>query len=91
VSAYRPPLSVVQIGGRVRLRLGDVCYGHGATLQEAADDLVRRLLGYVMSIRSSGLRVPPELGSTDLAMMNFLFDLGEFASRGGDIRERLFA
>lgn len=67
-----------------------MCYGHGATLQDAADDLVRRLLVYVMSFRSSGMRVRPGLGSPDLAMMNFLYELGEIASTGGDIRDRLF-
>jgi hypothetical protein len=68
-----------------------VSYGHGATLQEAADDLVRRLLVYVMAVRSSGLRGCPGVGSPDLAMMNFLHELGELASTGGDIRGRLFA
>jgi len=90
VHPYHPPLSVTRVGSHIRLRLGDVCYGHGATLSEAADDLVRRLLVYVMAVRSSGLRGCPGMGSPDLAMMDFLHELGELASTGADIRGRLF-
>ena len=41
---FRPTLEVRQVAGRVRLLLGSVAYGEGATLQEAADDLVARVL-----------------------------------------------
>ncbi len=87
---YQPPLTLIQTGGRLRLRLGDVCHGYGETLQQAADDLVHRLLGYLMALRSSGMRVAPGMG-VDLQMFNFLYELAEIAARGDDIRPHLFA
>jgi hypothetical protein len=33
---YQPALEVRRVGGRVRLLLGELAYGEGATLQEAA-------------------------------------------------------
>ena len=60
------------------------------TLQDAADDLVQRLLTYAMAFRASGFR-PLELAPPDLATMDFLYQLGEIAAAGGDIRSRLFS
>lgn len=87
---YDPPITLTQTGSRLRLRLGNVCHGHGDTLQEAADDLIRRLLGYVMAIRSTGIQAHAHHGA-DVPMINFLHELGEIAIRGGDIRSRVFA
>jgi hypothetical protein len=88
---FRPTLEVRQVAGRVRLLLGSVAYGDGATLQEAADDLVARLLVLVMAFRSCGIGpVSSEVPPPDLAMLDFLYGLGEIAAAGGDIRERLF-
>jgi len=90
VAECTPPLTVRESCGRVRLCLGNLAHGDGPRLQDAADDLVQRLLTYVMAFRSSGVRVSPELGPVDLAAMDFLFELGEIAAAGGDIRRRLF-
>jgi hypothetical protein len=86
----RLPLTVQESSGRVRLCLGSVAHGDGPTLQDAADDLVQRLLTYVMAIRASGIRPSPELAPPDLATMDFLYELGEIAAAGSDIRSRLF-
>ena len=85
------PLTVQESPGRVRLRLGSLAHGDGATLQDAADDLVQRLLTYAMAFRANGMRPPLELGPPDLAAMDFLYQLGEIAAVGGDIRSRLFS
>jgi hypothetical protein len=84
------PLTVQESPGRVRLCLGGLGYGDGPTFQDAADDLVQRLLTCVMAFRSSGMRPPGELGPPDLVAMDFLYQLGEIAAAGGDIRGRLF-
>ena len=63
--------------------------GMGPTLQDAADDLVQRLLTYVLAFRASGIRPSLELAPLDLPM-DFLYQLGEIAAAGGDIRNRLF-
>jgi len=84
------PLTVQELPGRIRLCLGDLARGDGLTLQAAADDLVQRPLVYAMAFRSSGLQFSTELGSPDLATMDFLYELGEIAAAGGDIRSHLF-
>jgi hypothetical protein len=87
---WRPELSVREVSGRCRLCLGGFVHGEGATLQEAADDLVRRLLALAMSFRASGFRFSPEGPLIDLRWFDFLYELGAIAARGGDIRERVF-
>jgi len=60
-------------------------------MQDAADDLVRRLLTLAMSLRSgAGLRVSPEGPGVDPRWFDFLYELGSIAAGGGDIRERVF-
>ena len=90
VSTFTPPLTIHELPGRVRLCLGTLTHGTGPTLQDAADDLVQRLLSYAMALRGSGLPASSELGPPDLAAMGFLYELGEIAAGGGDIRQRLF-
>ena len=85
------PLTVQESPGRVRLCLGNLAHGDGPTLQDAADDLVQRLLTYVMALRATGIRPSLELAPPDLATMDFLYQLGEIAAAGGDIRGRLFS
>ena len=62
----------------------------GPLSQDAADDLVQRLLGYAMALRASGLQASSDLGPPDLDAVGFLDELGEIAAAGGDIRQRLF-
>src|SRR5215218_936981 len=68
---WTPALSIREVAGRCRLNLGGHVHGEGATLQEAADDLVRRLLALAMSLREAGFRISPEVpgssSSTSLA------------------------
>jgi hypothetical protein len=89
-NGWTPELEVVEAEGRCRLRLGSLANGEGRTLQEAADDLVIRLLGVLMSWRSGGFRISCELGPVDLRWFEFIHELGEIAAVGGDIRERVF-
>jgi hypothetical protein len=89
--AWTPELSVKDVGGRCRLSLGSQVHGEGATMQDAADDLVRRLLTLAMSLRSeAGLRVSPEAPGVDRRWFEFLYELGAIAARGEDIRGRVF-
>ena len=88
---WTPELSIRESAGRCRLSLGSQVHGDGATLQEAANDLVRRLLALAMSFRSgAGLRISPETPGIDLRWFEFLYELGSIAASGGDIRERVF-
>jgi hypothetical protein len=86
-----PELSVREVGGRCRLSLGGHAHGEGATLQVAADDLVRRLLALALALRSgTGFRVSPEGPGIDLRWFDLLYELGAMAARGEDIRPRIF-
>jgi len=88
---WTPALSIREVAGRCRLNLGGYVHGEGTTLQEAADDLVRRLLALAMSLRSgAGFRVSPEVPGVDLRWFEFLYELGSIAADGGDMRARLF-
>jgi hypothetical protein len=80
----------MEAGGRVRLNLGGFARGEGSSLQEAADELIRRILELALAFRSSGCAATREL-RPDLETMNFLYELGEIAAAGGDIRARVFA
>lgn len=86
---FVPELTIRESGLIVRLSLGGVARGEGTSLQDAGDDLIRRLLGIVLAVRSSGFRVPCELGP-DFETLEFLHELGEIAAAGGDIRSRVF-
>jgi hypothetical protein len=65
-------------------------YGEGDNLQEAADDLVVRLLNTVMCFRASGFRISAELGPLDHRWLEFLWELGDVAGRGECIRPYVF-
>jgi hypothetical protein len=87
---WTPRLHLQERAGRCRLVLDGVTDGQGATLQEAADELVGRVLTIVAAVRRAGYRHPAELGPPDLRLFAFLYELGDIVARGGDIRQRLF-
>jgi hypothetical protein len=85
-----PALTVTEHGERVRLALGGIAHGDGPSLQEAADDLIRRLLDLAAAFRSGACCTSREL-APDLESLSFLYELGELAAAGGDVRARVFA
>jgi|SRR5947209_9721198 len=90
MSEFTPSLHVAERSGRVQLGLGSFGYAEGPTLQDAADELVRKMLLLAMAIRSGEL-APAGWGlRPDPAAMAFLWEIGRIASEGGDIRQRLF-
>jgi hypothetical protein len=89
---WTPALSLHERGDSCRLSFGCYVYGEGRKLQEAADDLVARLLTLAFCLRSgSRLSVSPDGPALDVRWLAFLYELGELAASGNDIRERLFA
>jgi hypothetical protein len=90
IGAWTPTLRLDETGTGCRLTLRGVTYGNGETLQEAADDLVARLLNMLLCLRSSGFSVPRTLGPPDGRLLAFLWELGDIAARGDDIRARIF-
>jgi len=91
LSEFIPRLWVEEIGDSVRLGIDGLVSADGPTLQDAADELVARILAVVMVFRSEGLgRISSESCRPDMEAVKFIWELGEFAAAGGDIRERLF-
>jgi hypothetical protein len=87
---WTPELRLHATDDRCQLRLVGVTYGNGATMQEAANDLLARLFDLATSVRRGNFRTTSELGVPDLRVMDFLWEIGEIAARGGDIRQRVF-
>ncbi|HEX2292253.1 MAG TPA: hypothetical protein VHH55_03005 [Gaiellaceae bacterium] len=84
-----PSLTVTERAGVVRLDLGGFARGEGRSLQEAADALVSSLLALALAFRADGFRAAPE-AKPDREAMDYLYELGEIAASGGDIRARVF-
>jgi hypothetical protein len=59
-------------------------------LQEAADELVWKVLVAVMAFRSAGMAGFSTLCRPDLELVGLLWELDGIAAAGGDVRERLF-
>lgn len=90
MAAYTPSLSVFEHDGRVGLGLAGFGQADGATLQEAADELVRRLLAIAMALRAGDVFPRSTECLVDPAQLAFVWELGLIAASGGDIRSRLF-
>ena len=89
MSSHPLALTVQERSDGVRLHLGSVAYGDGPSLQEAADDLVRRVLALARALRMTGFSVSAEF-LCDMAALSLLSELDEIAAAGGDVRARLF-
>jgi hypothetical protein len=90
VSEFVPTLRVEEVAGRVRLGFDGLFSAEGQTLQDAADELVRKMLVAAMALRLGGISGFSAESCPDMAPVVFLWELGEIAAGGGDIRERLF-
>jgi hypothetical protein len=90
MSEFTPTLRVDEAAGRVRIGLDGFFSAEAPTLQEAADELVRKMLVAAMALRSGGISGFSAESRPDMALVVFLWELGEIAAAGGDIRKRLF-
>jgi hypothetical protein len=86
---WTPSLRLSDRAGGCALWLGGRACGYGPTLQDAADDLVVRLLNIAVCLRRTGVTISSE-AVADPQWLEFLWELGEIAARGGDIRGRIF-
>ena len=85
-----PLLRTTVTDAGIRLELGTWSYGNGATLETAADDLVRRLSTLAMTLRTSGFSFIPEAGMPDRDFVDFLWELSEVADTPEAVRHTLF-
>jgi hypothetical protein len=87
---WTPDLHLRATHDGCRLSLAGVTYGNGATLQEAGNDLLVRLFDLATAVRAGRVRSGLEGARPDQRVFDFLWEVGEIASRGGDIRRRVF-
>ncbi|MBV8218287.1 MAG: hypothetical protein JO325_07475 [Solirubrobacterales bacterium] len=87
---FTPSLHVLETRGRVRLTMPGITFGSGQTLQDAADELVRKVLVIAMAFRSDGVAPAGPGVRIDPAIHEFIWELAGIAARGDDIRDRLF-
>lgn len=88
---WTPPVRLSEVGDRCRLWLGRYTFGDGASLQEAGDDLLRKLARLADALLSGpGLRMTSDTGPPDRVWLNFLYEVGEIVASGGDLRRRVF-
>jgi hypothetical protein len=90
MSEFAPTLRVDEMGGRVRLGLDGLFSAEGQTLQDAADELVWKILVTLMAFRTRGISGLGIVCRPDLGLVSFLWELDGIAAAGGDIREHLF-
>jgi hypothetical protein len=90
MATFRPSLSVSEHDGYVRLSLAGFGHADGATLQEAADDLVRHVLAIAVAVCSGDLCPRSSECLIDPAQLAYIWELGLVAASGGDIRGLLY-
>jgi hypothetical protein len=90
MSELAPTLRVDEMAGRVRLSLDGFFSAEAPTLQEAADELVWKMLVTVMAFRCRSVSGLSAVCRPDMELVGFLWELDTIAAAGGDIRERLF-
>jgi hypothetical protein len=90
MDGWMPELTVAESGGgRCRLTLAGVTYGNGRTLQEAADDLVDRLVTMALALRRGGLATSGSLPLPDTRVLGFLHDVASRAGCDDDLRQHV--
>jgi hypothetical protein len=87
-SNWTPPLELHETAGGCCLSVGEIS-GHGCSLQDAAVDLIGRLLRLARAFRMSGLGFTLEGALPERAWLEFVWELSEMAARGDDIRGRV--
>lgn len=90
MSKFTPALHVSHARGGVRLKATGLTQASGPTLEDAADEFVRKVLLMAIAFRSGEVAPSgPEL-KLDPAVHAFICELADIGARGGDIRHRLF-
>ncbi len=87
---WTPALELCETCTGCRLSLGGWAHGEGTTLQRAADELLARLLDVALRFRTTGYNFACSLGRPSIDELSFVWELGEIAAGGGDIRPRVF-
>jgi len=87
---FTPSLLVRSDADAVRVTVTGVAHASGPTFQDAADELVRKVLVILMAFRGGTVAPAGRGAMLDPGVQEFMSELGAYAAAGGDIRDRLF-
>src|SRR5687767_6347054 len=83
---WAPALTLRVRGGRCRLALCGLTHGEGRTLQEAADDLLARVVAVAAAVRHGGLPYCSALRPPDGDVVRFLHDVAGLSGERDELR-----
>ena len=86
MGTWAPALTLRERNGVCRLALCGLTHGEGHTLQEAADDLVARLLAVAQAVCHGGIPSSSELRPPDGDVMAFLRDVAGLSGEHEELR-----
>jgi hypothetical protein len=86
MDSWAPVLTLRERDGRCRLALSGLTHGEGRTLQEAADELVARVLVVAVAVSRGGFPFSTELRPPDRDVMAFLHDVAGLAGEQDELR-----
>jgi hypothetical protein len=86
MGSWAPAMTLRERDGRCRLALCGLTHGEGVTLQEAADDLVARLLAIAQAACSGGMAFSSDLHPPDRDVMAFLRDVAGLSGEREELR-----
>ena len=86
MGSWAPALTLRERDGRCRLALSGVAHGEGVTPQEAADDLIARLLSIAQAACFGGVAFSSDLHPPDRDVMTFLRDVAGLSGEREELR-----
>jgi hypothetical protein len=89
VDPWIPDLTLQDRDGRCRLALAGLTYGDGTTLQQAADELVARVVRMAIAVRQGDLAFSSAVRAPEPHVMTFLQDLAGRAVDADQIRQHI--
>src|SRR4051794_26034680 len=90
MDGWMPELTVGESGGgRCRLTLAGLTYGDGQPLQDAADDLVQRLVTMALALPHGGLATSSSLPPPDARILRYLHVVAGHAASDDDVRQHV--
>jgi hypothetical protein len=86
---WTPTLRLHVRADRCHLWLGEVAHGEGESLQVALDGMVEALRTLALGIHRSAQPMPYDLARAEPRLLPFLWEIGNLAACGEDIRGRV--
>ena len=85
MDSWLPVLSVRELPRGCRLSLAGIAHGDGATLQQAADHLIARVLDMAIALER-GVPCSPSIPPPPASVLGFLHEVRQRAARHEEVR-----